>query len=178
MKHNKVNQKPRKKLVVFTDGACSMNKTWTGGWGYLMLLPSGKRVLRGGYEYKSTNNRMEVMAILEALSYIRRYERKRKVEFEVEIISDSGYAVFPFLKYNWEEKWRNNLIGSDLTNYDLWNQLLPLVFVYYKDRLTFTHIRGHGKNDDDYYNKYNDIVDKFCVQQRIKADTPQPKHHG
>lgn len=168
----------KKKVTIFTDGACSMNKTWTGGWGYLILLPSGKYVLRGGYEYKSTNNRMEVKAIYEALSYIRRYEKKRKTKIQVEVISDSGYAVFPFIKYNWEEKWRSNSIGRDLINYDLWSVLLPLVFVYFKDRITFTHIRGHGKNDNEYYDKYNDIVDKFCVKQRIEADSPQRKHHG
>ena len=147
-----------------------MNKTWTGGWGYLILLPSGKYVLRGGHEYESTNNRMEVKSILEVLKYIRRYERKRKLKINIEIISDSGYAVFPFIKYNWEKKWQNNLISSSMLNYDLWNELLPLVFCYFKDRLKFTHIRGHGKNENDYYNKYNDIVDKYCVERRVLAD--------
>ena len=147
-----------------------MNKTWTGGWGYLILFPSGRYVLRGGHEYESTNNRMEVTAILEILKYIRRYERKRNYKINIEIISDSGYAIFPFIKYNWEDKWRNNQLVSSMLNYDLWSELLPLVFCYFKNRITFTHIRGHGKNESDYYNKYNDVVDKYCVEKRINAD--------
>jgi ribonuclease HI len=162
----------QKKLKVFTDGACSMNKTWTGGWAYLILrdyIKDDCGILKGGKEYNSTNNRMEVCAILRALKAIKRSEKKNNIKYQVEVISDSGYAVFPFLKYGWVDKWKNDNFKDDIPNYDLWSKLIPLV-IYFNKRVRFTHIRGHGKNESEFHNYYNGVVDKHCVNMRLKAD--------
>lgn len=158
-----------KKLYVFCDGACSMNKTWTGGWSYLIYRKKRKHIIKGGYEFKSTNNRMEVYAILSALRDIRNIERSHDVKYNVEIISDSGYAVFPFIKYGWVDKWRHNRFDKTVPNYDLWRELIPLV-IYFRRRVSFVHIRGHGKNDNPFYNHFNGIVDEYAVKMRLKAD--------
>lgn len=160
-----------KKITIYTDGACSMNKTWTGAWGFLIVKKNGNHSVCAGHEYNTTNNRMEVMAILKILERILEAEvRKNKTFDKIEVISDSGYAVFPFTKYNWKQKWYNKQINENTLNFDLWNRLLPLVFDYFGDRVKFTHIRGHGKNLNDIHNYYNDIVDKECVKTRILAD--------
>lgn len=151
-----------------------MNKTWTGGWAYAILkdVENDKYIIKGGYEFKSTNNRMEVYAIYKALRDIKVIEKKYDIKYRIEVVSDSGYAVFPFMRYGWIKKWNDNLIGEDTKNFDLWKKIFPLV-TYYGVRLKFTHIRGHGKNDNEFYNKYNDIVDKYCVNERLKADEIQ-----
>lgn len=146
-----------------------MNKTWTGGWAYLIHRGKRKPIIRSGFERHSTNNRMEVYAIMQALYDVRRIERKHGTQYLVEIISDSGYAVFPFLKYGWVDKWKKGLIQKDVPNYDLWKKLLPAT-IYFGSRLRFIHIRGHGKNDNKFYNCFNSKVDKIAVDARLRAD--------
>lgn len=159
-----------KDLIVFTDGACSVNGSWTGGWAYLIYRKGKYRdLIRSGYERNTTNNRMEMIAIINALKDIQGIEQRRKIRYSLKLVSDSRYCIAPFTEWKWMDKWKNNRFEKDKLNYDLWMELFPLVS-YYAGRLRFIHIRGHGRNKDDFYNHYNNIVDGRSVWERLKAD--------
>lgn len=165
----RIGNSPR--VMIFTDGACSQNGTWSGGYSYLMIGAKGKVSCEVGYEYKSTNNRMEIMAVMSAIEDISYYEQRtgRRLK-KITIISDSGNAVFPFMKWKWVDKWKNGTFETDAKNYDLWCNLIPLVIGMDIDRFEFIQIRGHGKCEDRLFAYYNDIVDKMAVYAREYID--------
>ena len=86
-----------KKVIIYTDGACSGNPG-PGGWGALLMFEENKKEISGSNE-NTTNNIMELTAVIEALKLL-------KYECEVDLYSDSAYVVNAFLKgwiYNWEK---------------------------------------------------------------------------
>ncbi len=129
---------------VYTDGACSGNPG-PGGWGWVM--PDGPWA--SGAENPSTNQRMEVAAVLHAV---------RHIEGPIEIISDSTYVVNCFRDRwwaGWEKRgWRNSQ-KKDVANQDLWK---PLVALYKERDVTFRWVKGHAGNH------YNDEADRLAVQ--------------
>lgn len=181
---------PRKTVIIATDGACSMNKTWTGGWSFVVLNSKRSMFIKSGSELKTTNNRMELMAILEALKSIVDYERKNKKKLRnIILVSDSGYSTFPFIKYGWIEKWKRNQIKKTTLNYDLWCEIIPLVIkLSQHERIKIYQIRGHGKDKKcDYvkrdcatcrsygctnplFQTLNSIVDEHAVNARLRKD--------
>lgn len=151
----------------------------------------GNSIFRAGSEFKTTNNRMEVAAIREALTDVLDYESRTKRKLKrVILVSDSGYATFPFIKYGWLEKWKHNRIDKDIPNYDLWSEVIPLVLKLFASgkRLEIYQIRGHGKDKRCDYAKrdcftcssfgcsnplhqyMNALVDDKAVNARLKAD--------
>lgn len=130
---------------VFTDGACAGNPG-PGGWAWA-VAPDGI-VCGSGGEAHSTNQRMEVQAVLEAL---------RALPGELTIVSDSTYVVKCF-NDKWWVKWeRNGWRNSQkqpVANTDLWKPLIELV----KERQpTFRWVKGHSGN------RMNDLVDQLAV---------------
>lgn len=127
-----------KKITLYTDGACSGNPG-AGGWGAVLLFGDHKRELSGGEE-NTTNNRMELMAVIKGLSAV-------KYPCEVEIYSDSAYVVNAFLQ-NWLADWeKNNWRKADnkpVLNADLWQELLALTR---KHTVTFCKVKGHADNE-------------------------------
>lgn len=127
-----------KKITLYTDGACSGNPG-AGGWGAVLLFGDHKRELSGGEE-NTTNNRMELMAVIKGLSAV-------KYPCEVEIYSDSAYVVNAFLQ-NWLADWeKNNWRKADnkpVLNADLWQELLALTR---KHTVTFRKVKGHADNE-------------------------------
>lgn len=127
-----------KKIMLYTDGACSGNPG-AGGWGAVLLFGDHKRELSGGEE-NTTNNRMELMAVIKGLSAV-------KYPCEVEIYSDSAYVVNAFLQ-NWLADWeKNNWRKADnkpVLNADLWQELLALTR---KHTVTFRKVKGHADNE-------------------------------
>lgn len=126
-----------KSVTVYTDGACSGNPG-PGGWAAILLYGSHKRELSGG-EPSTTNNRMEMTAIISALSAL-------KEPCTVELWSDSRY-VLDALEKGWAVRWRRQgwmrNKSEPALNPDLWETLL---------RLTETHevhchwVKGHADN--------------------------------
>ena len=108
-----------KTVTIYTDGACSGNPG-PGGWGAILEWQGHEKELSGG-EASTTNNRMELTAVLTALTLL-------KEPCTVELYSDSKYVVDAIEKgwlYGWQKK---NWIKSDkkpVLNVDLWQQLLP-----------------------------------------------------
>jgi len=135
--------------VVYTDGACSGNPG-PGGWAWA-IAPLGDRNESGG-ETSTTNQRMELTAVLQAL-------RTLGVEpGMIEIVSDSQYVVKCFNESWWEgwlrRGWKNSQ-RQPVANRDLWEPLIALV----RERgdITFRWVRGH--NGDP----MNDLVDALAV---------------
>lgn len=156
------------KLIVYTDGACSGNPG-PGGWACLYLFPEEIQLLSGG-AVKTTNNRMELMAVLKALElFLDRYCYKDSFD-TFEVCSDSAYIVNS-INQGWLEVWKNNRWCSTkgtgaVKNYDLWRQVqkhletLKWIGVNY----IFTKVEGHSGIE------CNEIVDKAAKEevQRFK----------
>jgi len=125
-------------VILFTDGACSGNPG-PGGWAFLLRHPSsGKEIERSGAERETTNNRMELMAVIRGLEALKR-------PTSVELITDSIYVGRGLSEWmaKWKANgWRRGSKGksSPVKNEDLWQRLDALVA---RHQLTFTHVRGH-----------------------------------
>ena len=126
-----------KKVTIYTDGACSGNPG-PGGWGAILIYKEKKLEL-SGYEAHTTNNRMELLAPIEALSRL-------KEPCEVDIFSDSAYLTNAFLQ-NWLGNWvRRGWIKSDkkpVENRDLWETLLKFASIH---KISWHKVKGHADN--------------------------------
>lgn len=124
-----------KKVLIYTDGACSGNPG-PGGWGAVLTYGTSRKEMSGG-EAETTNNRMELTAVIEALSAL-------KEPCEVDLTSDSKYVVDAIEK-GWLVGWRRRgwkkSNGDPVLNVDLWEKLLPLLKIH---RVRFLWIRGHN----------------------------------
>ncbi len=146
-----------KKVILFTDGACSGNPG-VGGWGALLVFNNVEKRISGA-EKDTTNNRMEMTAVIEGLKCL-------KEPCEVEVYSDSAYTVNAFENgwiYGWQ---KNGFIKSDnkqVLNTDLWQKLLELTKVH---KVKFIKVKGHSDN------KYNNICDKLATDavKNFKAE--------
>jgi ribonuclease HI len=152
-----VNEEPendsQEPIVVYTDGACSGNPG-RGGWGAVIIVDGNEHTMSGG-EKLTTNNRMELMAAIEALEAIleERKWRSRKVT----VICDSQYVkngIQTWIK-NWKKNgWRTSN-KEPVKNKDLWLELDEVVS---KLDIEWRWVKGHAGN------KYNEICDKLAVQ--------------
>ena len=142
-----------KKVEIYTDGACSGNPG-AGGWGTILVYNGHEKELSGG-EANTTNNRMEMMAVIEGLKAL-------KEPCEVVLTSDSQYVCNAITK-GWAKSWqKNNWIKSDKTqakNADLWEEMLKLLAVH---KVNMVWVRGHNGHP------YNERCDKLAVEQSQK----------
>lgn len=142
-----------KKITVYTDGACSGNPG-PGGWGAVLMYGENIRELSGG-EKETTNNRMEILAAIEAL-------RALKEPCEVSIYTDSAYVCNCFQQkwyVNWQKNgWRNSQ-KKPVENRDLWEQLLELIDVH---QVHWYKVKGHSGD------KWNERADVLAVQAAQK----------
>jgi ribonuclease HI len=138
-------------IEVYTDGACSGNPG-PGGWAWA-VAPDGATFGSGGAPH-TTNQRMEVQAVLEAL---------QTLDGELTIVSDSTYVVNCF-RDKWWVKWqRNGWVNSQrkpVANTDLWKPLIDLVVAR---QPVFRWVKGHSGD------RMNDLVDGLAVQAAIVA---------
>ena len=127
-----------KKVLIYTDGACSGNPG-PGGWGAILFYEDNKKEIYGNSP-NTTNNIMELTAVIEALKLL-------KVECEVELYSDSAYVVNAFDKgwiYNWKKNnWRTSG-KEDVKNRGLWEELDKLT---QKHKVKFIKVKGHSDNE-------------------------------
>lgn len=130
------------KLRIFTDGACSGNPG-AGGWASLFALEERNEMI-SGHEVHTTNNRMELSAVVEGLK-----EAFKKEEYDVlEVHSDSAYVVNAVSK-QWLTKWKMNgwktAAQEEVKNYDLWKQLDELLNEGRKagKQISFIKVKGH-----------------------------------
>lgn len=137
-----------KKVIIYTDGACSGNPG-VGGWGVVLKYGRVEKRLSGACA-ETTNNRMELTAVIEGLKAL-------KEPCSVKIYSDSAYTVNAF-NNGWVDGWvKNGFLKADkkpVMNEDLWRELLPLTE---RHEVEFIKVKGHA--DDE----YNNICDKLAT---------------
>ena len=144
-----------KKVLIYTDGACSGNPG-PGGWGAILFYEDNKKEIYGNSP-NTTNNIMELTAVIEALKLL-------KVECEVELYSDSAYVVNAFDKgwiYNWKKNnWRTSG-KDDVKNRELWEELDALT---QKHKVKFIKVKGHSDNE---FNNRCDYLATNAIKELI-----------
>ncbi|MBE6989717.1 MAG: ribonuclease HI [Ruminococcaceae bacterium] len=142
-----------KKVTIYTDGACSGNPG-PGGWGAILSYNGVEKEISGG-EAETTNNRMELTAVIEALARL-------KEPCAVELWSDSRYVVDALEKgwaCGWKKRgWRKS-DNKPALNADLWERLLELAAQH---RLTCRWVKGHDENQK------NNRCDEMAVAESKK----------
>ena len=143
-----------KTVTLYTDGACSGNPG-PGGWGAILEFNGHEKELSGG-ENSTTNNRMELTAVIEGLSAL-------KEPCIVELYSDSKYVI-DSLEQGWARSWqKRGWVKSDKTpalNPDLWEKLLSLADLH---QIRCHWVKGHAENEK------NNRCDQLAVAQSKKC---------
>ena len=142
-----------KTITIYTDGACSGNPG-PGGWGAILEWQGHEKELSGG-EAQTTNNRMELTAVLTAL-------RLLKEPCIVELYSDSKYVVDAIDKgwlYGWQKKDWIKADKKPVLNVDLWRQLLPELK---RHDVRLHWVKGHAENEK------NNRCDQLAVAESKK----------
>ena len=141
------------KIKIYTDGACSGNPG-KGGWGALIQENDNEKKLSGS-ELNTTNNRMELTAVIKALEH---YDEAR----EIEVFTDSKYVMQGITE--WIKNWKNNHWKTsqkkDVKNKDLW---VLLDTVSAKHNIKWSWVKGHA---GDYG---NEIADKLATQAILES---------
>ena len=131
-------------VVIYTDGGCSGNPG-PGGWAYVMRhVPTGREKEGFGAEMETTNNRMELQAVIEGLLALKRPAR-------VKVVTDSSYVkngmeswIEGWKARNWMRKTSNGL--KPVRNVDLWQKLDS---VMQSHDVTFEHVKGHSGHPEN-----------------------------
>lgn len=142
-----------KKVIIYTDGACSGNPG-PGGWGAILSYNGVEKELSGG-EKQTTNNRMELMGVISALQAL-------KEPCIVELYSDSKYVIDALSKgwvYGWQKKGWIKSDKKPALNVDLWERLLELIA---RHDVRYHWVKGHAENE------YNNRCDEMAVAESRK----------
>ena len=146
-----------KKVLIYTDGACSGNPG-AGGYGTLLIYNEYRQELSGGFRL-TTNNRMEMMAAIVGLETLN-------TKCNVTLYTDSRYLVDAITK-GWAKKWRANNWKRNkkesAKNHDLWQQLLDLCE---KHEVNFVWVKGHAGHPE------NEYCDHLAVEASQKPNLP------
>jgi ribonuclease HI len=133
---------PKKEVIIYTDGACSGNPG-PGGWGALLIYKDVRKTISGG-EKNSTNNRMELTAVIEAL-------KKLQNSCKIILYTDSKYVQEGAT--SWVHKWKDNNWNRGkhpVKNEDLWRELLKEMSHH---EITFHWVKAHNGQPE------NELVD-------------------
>ena len=152
--------KTMKEVILYTDVACSGNPG-PGGWGAVLMYQQHTKEL-SGYEPQTTNNRMEITAVIRGLEAL-------KEACSVEIYTDSAYVFNAFDK-RWIQNWRANgwktSTKRDVENQDLWKRLFALT---QKHQVRFHKVKGHADNS------YNNRCDELATAMIRKNQAHQKR---
>lgn len=150
-----------KKVVIYTDGACSYNPG-PGGWAAVLIYKGTEKQI-SGFEPETTNNRMELKAVLEALKAL-------KEPCGVTLHTDSSYIHNAF-ENGWIDNWQMNgwrtSAKKPVENQDLWQQILDAA---QQHNITWRKVKGHSGD------KYNNICDKLA-RAAIKENTKKEEEN-
>lgn len=143
----------KNKVIIYTDGSCSGNPG-AGGWGAILMADGKHKEISGG-EADTTNNRMELTAVIKALEHLKK-------PCSVELYSDSAYVVNAF-EQNWIKQWKKkNWKNSErvlVKNIDLWQKLDSLTQLH---KVHFNKVKGHADNE------FNNRCDELAVLETNK----------
>lgn len=141
------------KVIIYTDGACSGNPG-PGGWGAILMYKGAKKEISGGMK-NTTNNIMEVTAVIEALKCL-------KVKSNVQVYSDSAYTVNAFKQgwiFNWMKNGWKTSNKEPVKNKELWEELYALT---QKHCVEFIKVKGHADNE------FNNRCDEMARNEILK----------
>ncbi len=140
-----------KAVTIYTDGACSGNPG-PGGWGAILSYKGTEKEISGG-EPETTNNRMELTAVIRALALL-------KESCVVDVYTDSQY-VSKAISEGWLKKWKaaGFTKKGGLKNAEMWKALDELL---QKHQVTFHWVKGHAENE------FNNRCDRLAVTEREK----------
>ncbi len=140
-------------VEIFTDGACSGNPG-AGGWGAILRYGTTERELAGG-ENMTTNNRMELTAVIESLKALKR-------PCDIVLCTDSRYVMDGVLQWlpNWKQNnWRTTNKKSAVKNLELWQELDSLLS---KHQIKWVWVKGHNGHPE------NERCDKLAREEAKK----------
>jgi ribonuclease HI len=147
-----------KNVIIYTDGACSYNPG-PGGWAAVLIYKGNEKQI-SGYEPDTTNNRMELKAVLEALNAL-------KEPCDVTIHTDSSYIHDAFEK-RWIDNWLSNgwktASKKPVENQNLWQQILDASEDH---KISWRKVKGHA---DDKYNNMCDKLARDAIKQNTKKE--------
>ena len=145
--------KPLPEVILYTDGACSGNPG-PGGWGTLLIWNGKEKELSGG-DPDSTNNRMEMQAVIEGLKALNR-------KCHVKVHSDSALIINAFTK-GWVKNWQKNgwkkADKKPVENRELWEEMIHYVNQH---EVSWIKVKGHSDNE------LNNRVDQLAVEASQK----------
>lgn len=148
-------------IEIYTDGACSGNPG-PGGWGVILMYKGHKKEISGA-EQDTTNNRMELTAIIKGLEAL-------KETCKVTLYSDSAYSLNPFLQ-GWISAWQLNgwkkADNKPVQNVDLWEKLIDLTN---KHTVEFIWVKGHA--DNEFNNRCDELARQAIATLPPKIDEP------
>lgn len=142
-----------KKVTLYTDGACSGNPG-PGGYAAILIYNGVEKEISGG-EKNTTNNKMEMMAVIKGLEML-------KEACEVSVYSDSAYVVNSIEKgwvYSWKKNNWKKADKKEVKNIELWERMLELMNMH---KVSFLKVKGHS-NDE-----LNNRCDRLAVSEREK----------
>lgn len=142
-----------KPIEIFTDGS-SLGNPGPGGYGVVIVEDSKVIQELGGYEKETTNNRMELMAVIEALEYINKNQKGK----EIVIHADSTYVLGGVTEWihNWEKNGWKTANKKAVLNQDLWQMLIALVRVS-NSKISWQKVKGHSGHI------YNERADEIAT---------------
>ncbi len=143
----------KKHVEIYTDGACSGNPG-PGGWGVVLRYGEREKELSGG-EAQTTNNRMELTAVIKALEAL-------KESCQISLYTDSKYVSDAFNQgwiYGWMKKGWKKADNKPVLNVELWQRLYDL---WKKHDITLIWVKGHADNP------YNNRCDELAVEESRK----------
>lgn len=145
---------------IYADGSCD-NKTGEGGWGFVVrdLVRKKRKSFYGNCSEKTTNNRMELMAVIKALEFLTDMQGSAKHKnYTARITSDSQYVINGVTK--WSKRWeQSNWDG--VANKDLWQRLILLNKACSAFSIEWLWVRGHNGH------LYNELADKLANRGRL-----------
>ena len=134
-------------VTIYTDGACSGNPG-PGGWGAMLMYKGNKKEISGGKE-NTTNNVMELTAVIEGLKLL-------KFPCKVKLYSDSAYVLNAFIQkwiYGWIKNGWKNSSKEPVKNKELWQELYELTKTH---EVEFIKVKGHA--DNEYNNRCDELA--------------------
>ena len=145
------------KYVGYTDGSADNCGDRSGGWAFVIEF-SGFQIQKAGYTKDTTNNRMEIMAVLELLKYVK--DNFNDANNNLTVVSDSQYVVNSAT--DWIFKWEKNgwkTKTGPVQNFDLWKELIPLIR---EMNPKFSWVKGHSGNSQ------NSLCDSLANKARTE----------
>lgn len=152
-----------KEIKIYTDGACSGNPGM-GGWGAVLIYGKVEKPI-SGFNEMTTNNQMELKAVIEALKSLKSKEHK------IEIYTDSVYVKDGITKWidNWQKNGWKTASKKPVKNKELWMELYDLTFNKFTNKIEWHWVKGH--NNDP----YNELADSLAVAEIEKRKEEKKK---